>query len=152
MKKNKKDTRADEENVNPLTTRLTFSYSEDKIQLVSKRTFNKIPPVSDRLISKEREIGSWFEVKDARNITLFRRVIQNPMKQFAEIRSDNANRPFTWEKVNKPSGVFVIQFPEIEEATEVVLFSAFPRASGKDIEMRVIVRYSVKNNEIIKED
>jgi len=152
MKKNTRDKRAVEENANPLTTRLTFSYSGDKIQLVSKRTFNKIPPASDRLLSKEDEIGYWFEVKNAKNITLFRRVIQNPIRQFAEIRSDNANRPFTWERVSTPTGVFVIQFPEIEKATEVVLFGAFPKDNGKEIGMRVIMRYSLNDNEIIKEN
>jgi hypothetical protein len=135
----------------PLTTRLIFSYSGDEIKFVSKRTIQKISPVTDLLTAHKKESGFWYEVKDAKNTTIFRRVMQNPIKRFAEIRSDNADRPFTWEKVSDPSGVIVILFPAVKEAVEVVLFSSGPQEGLKG-PAKVIARYSLKNDKKRKED
>ena len=151
MNGTKKNTRVSVSTKLPLTTRLIFSYEGEEMRLVSRKTIQKIPPVSDRLTSQDGECGFWYEVRDAKSTTLFRRVMQNPMKQFAEIRSDNANRPFTWGRIKDPAGVLMILFPEMKEAVEVVFFSSGPQVQEKKRPARIIARYSLKNNELRKE-
>lgn len=109
---------------NQRAVRLTFSYQDERVKLMSKQILEMIPPSSDALQAREKESGFWYELKDAKNQTLFRRVIESPIKYYIEVRSDDPDRPFTWEKVANPSGIFVLLAPEIRGAQEIVLFSS----------------------------
>lgn len=134
----------------PLTTRLVFSYDENGIKLVGKRTLKMIAPPSDKFDEKGQQSGFWYEVKDEKAVTLYRRVIPNPIQPYIEVRSDNPDKPFTWEKVDKPSGIFVLFMPEIKKAQEVVLFSS-ALAEEKRAPAAIIARFSLKTDQTRKE-
>ncbi|HWQ46656.1 MAG TPA: hypothetical protein VN376_07305 [Longilinea sp.] len=134
----------------PLTTRLVFSYDQNGIKLVDKRTLKMIAPPSDQLEVKGQQNGFWYEVKDAKQTTLYRRVIPNPIQQFVEVRSDNPDQPFTWAKVDKPAGMFVLFIPEIKTAQEVLLFSS-PIEAEKRAPAAILTRVSLKTDQKRKE-
>jgi hypothetical protein len=134
----------------PLTTRLVFSYDENGIKLIDKRSLNMIAPPSDKLDVKGQQGGFWYEVRDEKAATLYRRVIPNPIQQFVEVRSNNPDQPFTWEKVEKPSGMFVLFMPEIKSAQEVVLYGSALTAQ-KRAPAEIIARFSLKTDQKRKE-
>ena len=110
--------------MNKYATRLTFTYEGDKIALISQQTMKMTPPPSDVLTPDKQESGFWYELRDANNNTCFRRVIQTPIRHYIEVRSDDPDRPFTWEKVENPSGTFTLLVPVIQEAKEILFFSS----------------------------
>ena len=114
----------------PRSVRLVFRYKNDRIDLVSAQTVQMMPCPSDALVARKKESGFWYELKDGRNKTIFRRVTQNPIRHFVELRSENPDRPFTWQKVENPSGTFVLVVPEMSKARHVSIFSSPPGAES----------------------
>jgi hypothetical protein len=125
------------------STRLVFSYKGNIIKLVSSQTIDMIPPPTDPMVPSRKESGVWFEVKDARNKTLFRRVSYNPIQQYVEVLSGDPERPFTQVKMDKPAGTFVVIVPEIKDAKNISVFSS--PAGKKIIEpAKEIARFPLK--------
>lgn len=104
--------------------RLTFSYEDSNVRLASIQKVEMLAPPSDPIRAQDgQEAGFWYELRDGEGRTLYRRVIQNPIKFAFEVRSD-PERPLAWQKVSGPRGEFVLLMPELEKAKTLVLFSS----------------------------
>lgn len=103
--------------------RLTFSYEGSDVRMVSKQSVEMVAPPSDPILAQENKSGFWYELRDAEGKTIYRRVIQNPIKFAFEVRSD-PERPLAWQTVSQPRGSFVLLLPELEQAKTLVLFSS----------------------------
>ena len=111
--------------------RLTFSYEGNNVRLVSRQSVEmKIAP-SDRTDEYEGHSGFWFELKDANNRTLYRRVMSNPIKTHLEAPSGDPQRPFTHVKADKLKGTFVILAPALEGAATLLIFASPPEAAAR---------------------
>lgn len=106
------------------TLRLTFSYEGSDVRLVSLQSVEMVPLPSDPVYAQEPRTGFWYEVRDTKGRTLYRRATQNPIKFAAEVRSDDPERPLMWQKVSEPKGSFVLLMPDLKEAQTLVLFSS----------------------------
>jgi len=133
IKENRKEDLMDKENVKernddqgkkPGTLRLVIHYKGDNVELVSHQLVDMIPLPSDPLEYSDKEAGFWFVVKDKKKQTLYRRIIQNPIKYAVEVRSDDPDRPLSWASVEKPEGEFILMLPAFEDAENVLLFSS----------------------------
>ena len=118
-------------NESQYATRLTFSYKGDKIKLLTTQTLRMKPLISPNLKNKKAISGFWYELRDIKGRTLFKHIEYNPIQYEVEVRSDDANRPFTRIKVKNPSGIFTLLIPYFREATEVALFSSPPETMGE---------------------
>jgi hypothetical protein len=108
----------------PGAVRLTFLYKGDSLDLIKQQSLEMIAPPSDALEDQKEASGFWVEITDREKNVLYRRVTQNPIRHYAEIRSDDPDRPLTMQEVRDPSGTFTILIPEIAQAAEIALFSS----------------------------
>ena len=150
MKETQNRSSGGEKGENKFATRLTFSYKGDKIKLVSQQTLRMTPPASHALKPGKRESGFWYELKDAKNRTHFRRATLNPIKHYIEVRSGDPDRPLAWEKVEEPSGIFTLLVPVIKGARQIRLFSGPPGKEGGG-PAKEIARFVLKDDETRKE-
>lgn len=104
--------------------RLRFSYDGSDFRLVSTKSIYMLSLPSDPVQTKNKLSGFWYELRDDQGHTLYRRVIQNPIKYFVEVRTNNPKRPLEWKKVNEPRGTFALLAPDLEEARTIELFSS----------------------------
>ncbi len=108
----------------PGAIRLTFSYQGESVQLIKERSLDMIVPPSHDLEHQKEASGFWVEVLDNKRNTIYRRVSENPIKRYAEVRSNDPDRPLSMERIKDPKGIFTILIPEIKEAQDVALFSS----------------------------
>ena len=69
--------------------RLTFSYEGSNIQLISQQKIEKVlPPSGPSDNSKQNQTGFWYELTDSKNNTLYRQVMDFPIKTDTEVFSN----------------------------------------------------------------
>jgi hypothetical protein len=68
--------------------------------------------------------GFWYELRDANEAVLFRRITSNPMSPYAEIPI--AEGSFTRGTRNDTAGAFDITTPALGDATTLVIFGSEP--------------------------
>lgn len=151
MKKAQNQSSGGEVGENKLATRLTFSYKGDKIKLVSQKTLKMTPLAPDTFQSGKRGSGFWYELKDAKNRTQFRRVTSNPIRHYTEVRSGDPDRPLSWEKVDEPSGIFTLLIPVIKGVREIRLFSSPQIGEERGGPAREIARFVLADDQTRKE-
>ncbi|HEX6673530.1 MAG TPA: hypothetical protein VF486_00675 [Actinomycetes bacterium] len=101
--------------------RLTFRYEGDEVRLVSSRRLDKlVPPDPDAEEAAERR-GFFAEVRGADGSVLHRRLLHPPVRRDAEVFSDDPQRSLGRVPVERPSGVFSLVVPDLEEADHVAL-------------------------------
>ncbi len=103
--------------------RLVFEYEGSVVRFLSRQRVEMVVPPGDPAQAQKGEGGFWYELRDANDRTLYRRVAANPIRMVAEVRSDNPEEPFTWEPVADPKGTFVLLVPDEPQAHSVALFS-----------------------------
>ena len=113
--------------------RLTFTYEASNIRLVSKQSVEIASQPTDPLEPEEGTTGFWYEVRDEEGLTIYRRIIQNPIKFAAEVKSDDPDRPFAWEEVRDPRGSFFLLIPDLKDARSLILVSS-PLKFGAPLE------------------
>lgn len=101
--------------------RLYFSYEGEKISLLSHKRLKMIPLPSHPIPSDSRQSGFWYELKDKKGKTLYRRVTKNPLPFEIEIHTGDRKQPLKWQKNKKTKGEFILLIPDIEDAHEIVL-------------------------------
>jgi hypothetical protein len=115
----------------PRAVRLTFTYEGDEVRLVSRQPVDMIAPPTDKLSGYEDEQGSWIEVRNDREQTLHRLVMEDPLRRDVEVFSPDPERSVYRAPVQEPSGIFVVVVPELDDADHVSLMSsAAPRAAA----------------------
>lgn len=125
------------------SVRLTFSYEGSDVRLVSRQSIEMLSPPSDAIQVQEGQAGFWYELRDAEGRTLYRRVIQNPIKFAFEVRSD-PERPLAWQKVSEPRGYFTLLMPELEQAKTLVLFSSPLEPEGVPVPAKELTRFNLE--------
>lgn len=108
----------------PTAVRLTFTYEGDEVRLVSRQPVEMIIPPTDALSGYEGEQGFWVEVRSGQDETLHRRVMDDPLRQDVEIFSPDPEQSVARTPVEKPSGIFTVLVPDLEEADHVTLMSS----------------------------
>jgi hypothetical protein len=121
--------------------RLVFSYDGEDVRLVSQQSVEMVVPPSDP-IPAEGQTGFWYELKDRKEQTLYRRFMHNPIRFAAEIRSDDPNRPFTWQEVSEPHGTFVLLVPDLKAAT-LTFFSGSLKPEAAFKRAKAIARFDL---------
>lgn len=125
------------------STRLVFGYEGETIKLLSSRTHEMVPPPSDSAESDKGEVGFWIEIRDRGNSIRYRRVMPNPIRTSAEIRTNDPDRPLAWHKVSNPRGEFVVVIPEIEGAHELLFVNSRPEKRKGAKPSRSVIRFKL---------
>jgi len=110
--------------------RLTFAYDGDDIRLVSRHDVEMITPPSEPLGEGEAHAGFWYELKNERDQTLYRRLMHNPVEQSHEVFSPEKGRSIQRTAAQRRSGVFSVVVPEVAEGRFVTLAHAPLPAPG----------------------
>jgi len=103
--------------------RLTFSYEGNKIRLVSRQSVEMILPPSDPGQGYEGESGFWYSLNDPQERTVYRRVMQSPIRHDVEVFSDDPKESISRAEVSNPRGSFVLLVPDVAEARTLSLYS-----------------------------
>jgi hypothetical protein len=101
--------------------RLIFQYEGDEVRLVSSRHIDKLVPPDDEADAEEERQGFFAEVRGADDRVLRRRLLHAPVRRDAEVFSDERDRGLSRVPVERPSGVFSLVVPDLEEASYVAL-------------------------------
>ena len=105
----------------PNAVRLTFSYTDDEVKLISQQAVKMVVPPTDPVKNFKTQKGFWAELKSERDKTLYRQVLHNPTRNDAEVFSDDPNQSISSEPAPKRKGVFVVVVPKVPTAAEVAL-------------------------------
>ena len=102
--------------------RLTFSYSSKGIHLDEIQPVEgmRSPPTDP--IQHGPEAGFWYELRNAKNATLYRQVVHNPMRHEAEVYTEGA--PIDRQTMENHADSFTLLVPSLQGATTIVLFSS----------------------------
>jgi len=101
--------------------RLIFQYEGDEVRLVSSRHIDKVVPPDDEAETDEERQGFYAEVRGAYDRVLRRRLLHAPVRRDAEVFTDEGDRALSRIPVERPSGVFSLVVPDLEEADYVAL-------------------------------
>jgi len=107
----------------PQTLRITFHYDADgQITKVVRKTFEMIAPGSPGPPPVENEdVGTWVELRDVKNTTLFHQLVHDPFQTHAEVYSPEG----TIEAFDRPpqAGQFDVLLPAMDAAEDLALIS-----------------------------
>ncbi len=68
--------------------RMIVAFEGEQVHLVSQQSVEMVLPASDQVEDFKGQKGFWYELRDARDRPLYRRVMHNPMQQDVEVFSD----------------------------------------------------------------
>lgn len=105
----------------PRALRLTFTYSGGAIRLVSRRSLQKLAPLSDSLASFAGRSGFWYELRDAGGAAIYRRVRENPLQTAPEAPAEGSEVALRRVQVSRPRARFVLLVPDLAEAHRLAL-------------------------------
>jgi hypothetical protein len=116
--------------------RLTFTYEGDDVRLASQQPVEMIIPPTDALSGYEGEQGFWVEVRSGQDETLHRRVMDDPLRQDVEVFSPDPEQSVARTPVEKPSGIFTVLVPDLDEADHVTLMSSAAPGTAPEVATR----------------
>jgi hypothetical protein len=117
--------------------RLTFAFDGDEVTLVSRHSVEMVLPPSDPVEGFERQQGSWYELKDAQDRTLYRRVAPHLVPRDVEVFSGDPSRPIARHPVARPTGVFTVLVPDVEEGKALTLSSSSVGSTARGVQASV---------------
>jgi hypothetical protein len=125
--------------------RLLFSFAGNHVQLVSQQPVEMVLPPSDPVSPAAALRGFWYDLRDARDRSLYRRVIHNPLREDVEAFADNPHPGPGRHPGPHRRGVFVAVVPDIEQGQTVTLCSS-PRGVGRVTQQPAteIARFALK--------
>ena len=121
--------------------RLTFSYSPKGIHLDEIQPLEGMPLPPTDPIQHGPEAGFWYELRDARNATLYRQVVDNPMRHEAEVYTEGA--PIDRLTKEDHADSFTLLVPSLEGITTIVLFSSPLDSANFGAAAKEIARFSL---------
>jgi len=128
----------------PSAIRLIFSYEGNDIKLESRQRVNMVTPPGEPLESDPQEqSGFWVELRDRAGRTLRRQLLHDPIRYDVEVFSDDPEQSLARIPVERPSGVFVVVVPEMEDADYVALIGTPPEQRAARAPAREIARFSL---------
>lgn len=104
--------------------RIGFSYEGTELRLVSRDDVDVKATPSDAIDYPKGQSGFWIELQDQEGRTLYRRVMQNPIRFAAEFPTGDPDTPLCCESIDEPRGTFSLLLPILEKAHTLVLFSS----------------------------
>ena len=123
--------------------RMMFAFEGEQVHLVSQQSVEMVLPPSDQVQDFQEQTGFWYELRDARDRSLYRRVMHNPMQQDVEVFSDDSKQSIARQPVPNRKGVFVIVVPDTEEGHTVTLSSSPQRVELAHQPAREIARFAL---------
>ena len=102
--------------------RLTFSYSSKGIHLDEIQPVEGMPSAPTDPIQHGPEAGFWYELRNAKNATLYRQVVHNPMRHEAEVYPEGA--PIDRQTMENHADSFTLLVPSLEGVTTIALFGS----------------------------
>lgn len=107
--------------------RAIFEYKGREVRLASVQSLEMIAPPPQAIFPRSDERGTWFELRDREGQTLYRRVIDNPIREDIEVLTDDPSHPLSRVTSEQPEGIFYILAPDIPQARELVIMTEAPR-------------------------
>jgi hypothetical protein len=120
----------------PFAYRVIFEYEGNEIRKVSQQRVAMTAPPSHSL-SAGNEVGFWYELHDASDRPLYRRVMQSPILTSVEVFSPDGS--ITRHPVTNPRGAFQVIVPDLPHAVNLVLVATpepTPEPLGSSAEER----------------
>jgi hypothetical protein len=102
--------------------RLTFSYSRKGIHLDEIQPLEGMPSAPTDPIQHGPEAGFWYELRNAKNATLYRQVVDNPMRHEAEVYTEGT--PIDRQTLEDHADSFTLLVPSLEGVTTIALFNS----------------------------
>ena len=102
--------------------RLTFAYSRKGIHLDEIQPLEGMPSPPTDPIQHGPEAGFWYELRNTKNATVYRQVVENPMRHEAEVYTKGA--PIDRQTIENHVDSFTLLVPSLEGVTTIVLFSS----------------------------
>lgn len=125
------------------SVRLMFEYKGAEIKLISQDRVSMVPPPPHPLMPRQGERGFWLEVSDGEGRPLYRRVIDNPLRQDLEVITDDPDQPLARIKVPTRSGRFFVVVPYIQAARNIALFGESDESDAKATPARELRRFDL---------
>lgn len=119
----------------PTALRLTFSYENDNIYLVSQQRLELIASPSDALVGFASGQGSWIEVRTERDRVLYRQALSEAPRGDFEVFSPDPGQSITRVPVARQSGIFTVLVPDFAEAHYIALVSSAPGVERSPAEL-----------------
>lgn len=115
--------------------RAIFEYRGREIRLASVQSLEMLAPPPQAIFPRSDERGTWFELRDVEGQTLYRRVIDNPIREDIEVITDDPTHALSRIASERPEGIFYIIAPDIPQARELVIVTeATRRPQGGGLE------------------
>ncbi len=129
--------------------RLTFSYEGAKLTLVSQQSVEMVVPPSHAIDVSEVQSGFWFTVEDGQARTVYRRVMQSPIRSDVEVFSPEPDTSVHRRPVENPRGTFTLLVPEIAGSQTVALFDQplVRTPSKRASAAKEIARFTIRKDE-----
>ncbi len=124
--------------------RMIFAFDGENVHLVSQQSVEMVLPHSDPVQGVEGHKGFWYELRDAQDRPLYRRVMHNPMQESVEVFSDNPERSVARQTVPNRKGIFVVVVPDTEEGHTVTLSSSPQRVQRTHQPAQEIARFALR--------
>ncbi len=122
-------------NKNNKSIRLTFSYKQNEITLISKQKIDMVLPLTKSdYLNKEHYNKFWYELTNDKHEVTHKQEINNPIKSDIEIFSDEPKQSISRQKSTQ-IGVFSIVIPDNPDVSGFDLFSNFvPEAEMNNLQ------------------
>jgi hypothetical protein len=105
--------------------RLTFSYENNRIKLISEQEIEKIiPPSTTSTELENKSINFLLEINDDHNNTIYRQVIENQIKTDIEIFPIHTKEPIIRKNVSEIKGAFSVVIPDHPQAESLDIFQS----------------------------
>jgi hypothetical protein len=124
--------------------RMIIAFDGEHVHLVSQQSVEMALPPSDALQGAEGNKGFWYELRDAQDRPLYRRVMHNPMREDVEIFSDDPKQTIARQTVPNRKGVFVVLVPDTDAGHTVTLSSSPRRLQQAHQPAKEIARFTLR--------
>lgn len=124
--------------------RMIFAFDGEHVHLVSQQSVEMVLPPSDALQGAEGHKGFWYELRDAQDRPLYRRVMNNPMREDVEVFSDDPKQTIARQPAPNRKGVFVVVVPDTEVGHTITLSSSPRRLQLANQPAKEIARFALR--------
>jgi hypothetical protein len=100
--------------------RLTFEFDGTTVRKIGEQPVEMTVPLSHPTTGYSGQAGFWFELRDANENTIYRRIMADPLGGYKEVPSPQGT--FTHRPITISPQVFELIVPELPEAKSVVIF------------------------------
>lgn len=124
--------------------RLIFDFNGANVKMVSEHRLAMVAPPPQSLLSRPDERGFWVELRDDKNLPVYRRAIDRPMQSDLEVVVDDKDRPLARIAAPKQTGTFFVIVPDLASARQVVFRGETAKAGQKAGAMADLHRFDLR--------